>query len=158
MEGTLYLVPVGRVEDAIVNHLCRGLEAAFGTPSVVAPALPQPSYAYSLKRDQYLATSILEQLTHVDLQNAFRILGVVDSDLYVPQLNFVFGQARLGGRAALYRPATPATGVLRTAAGRGPVPGACYQGSDPRVGPYTGPGSLFSLGARHVLHQFVVGC
>jgi archaemetzincin len=101
MEGTLYLVPVGRVEDAILNPLARGVEGAFGTLSEVAPNLPHPSYAYSLKRDQYLAPSILEQLTQVDLQNAFRILGVVDLDLYVQQLNFVFGQASLGGLAAL---------------------------------------------------------
>jgi archaemetzincin len=101
MEGTLYLVPVGRVEDAILNPVSCGVEEAFGTPAEVAPALPHPSYAYDLERDQYLADCILKQLTQVDLQNAFRILGVVDLDLYVPQLNFVFGQASLGRRAAL---------------------------------------------------------
>lgn len=101
MEGTLYLVPVGRVEGAIVNHLCRGDGEAFGTPSQATPALPHPSHAYSLERDQYLATSILEQLTQVDPQNAFRILGVVDLDLHAPQLNFVIGKTAIGGREAL---------------------------------------------------------
>ena len=28
-------------------------------------------------------------------------VGIVDLDLYAPQLNFVFGQAAIGGRAAL---------------------------------------------------------
>ena len=32
---------------------------------------------------------------------AKRWLGVVDLDLYTPGLNFVFGQARMGGLAAL---------------------------------------------------------
>jgi len=101
MEDMLYLVPVGDVEGAILDPLCRGLEGAFDTPSEVAPALPRPPHAYSLERDQYLSTSILEQLKEVDLPRALRLLGVVDLDLYAPQLNFVFGQAAIGGRAAL---------------------------------------------------------
>jgi len=91
----------GKVEDAIAGTLCRGLEEAFGTSSEVMPALPDPSYAYSPKRDQYLAASILELLTQVDLPRALRLLGVVDLDLYAPQLNFVFGQAAIGEREAL---------------------------------------------------------
>ena len=101
VEDTLYLVPVGDVQGAILHPLCAGVEEVLGIPTQVAPALPHPSYAYSMERDQYLSTSILEQLAQVDQPNTFRVLGVVDLDLYVPQLNFVFGQAATGGREAL---------------------------------------------------------
>jgi archaemetzincin len=103
VEDTLYLVPVGDVQGAILHPLCAGVEEVLGIPSQVAPALPHPSYAYSMERDQYLSASILEQLAQADQQNTFRVLGVVDLDLYVPQLNFVFGQAATGGRKRWWR-------------------------------------------------------
>jgi archaemetzincin len=34
-------------------------------------------------------------------QDALRVLGITAVDLYVPQLNFVFGEARLGGPSAV---------------------------------------------------------
>lgn len=37
----------------------------------------------------------------LDLEEAEKVLGVVDRDLYTPGLSFVFGQASLGGKACL---------------------------------------------------------
>jgi len=64
----------------------------------VGDALPTPRYAFDPCRTQYSAEAIVEELHP---EKAERMLGVVDLDLYVPQLSFVFGLADLPGRRAV---------------------------------------------------------
>ncbi len=94
------LVPVGQVDEAILTAISQGLWEVFGRDCMIAAALPHPDYAHDPRRGQYLADDILAQLSRLDL-DAERWLGVADLDLYTPGLNFVFGQARMGGPAAL---------------------------------------------------------
>lgn len=94
------LVPIGQVEKPILTVIADGLGGVLGRASVIADPLPHPDYAYDHKRGQYLADAILAQLVRLSLL-AERWLGVVDLDLYTPGLNFVFGQARMGGPAAV---------------------------------------------------------
>jgi archaemetzincin len=51
---------------------------------------------------QYHATSILADLEkHAKDHQDDRLLGITDLDLYVPSMNYVFGEARLPGRVAV---------------------------------------------------------
>jgi archaemetzincin len=62
--------------------------------------MPHPDYAYNKKRNQYLSTALLKTLMEQKEYMAYgKVLGVVDQDLYVPELNFVFGEA--GQKAAV---------------------------------------------------------
>jgi archaemetzincin len=97
---TYALVPIGRVEEAILTVIGKGLQEAFGRPCVLAAPLPHPDYAYDRRRGQYLADAIMARLRTLDLP-AERWLGIVDMDLYTPGLNFVFGQAAMGGPATV---------------------------------------------------------
>jgi archaemetzincin len=101
MEDTLYLVPVGEVPGDVLTAIRPKLEGALGIVCGIAPSLPHPFDAYNTSREQYLSADILAQLGQLDLPGAFRFLGVVNLDLYVPELNFIFGQATMGGREAL---------------------------------------------------------
>ncbi len=94
-------MPVGEVNEDILTFLCQALEREFAKPCEVAAAMPHPAYAYNERRQQYLASSILRRIGGLDLPNAYRLLGVVDLDLYVPELNFVFGQASMKGQEAV---------------------------------------------------------
>jgi archaemetzincin len=94
----IIVVPIGEVEAQALAHLCGAVTEAFGRPCRVGDALPAPQYAFNRHRAQYSAHAILDQL-HAG--EAERILGVVDLDLYVPELNFVFGLADPSGRRAL---------------------------------------------------------
>ncbi len=95
------LVPVGDVDGSLLSRLGEALSTEFAASFVVAEPLPNPAYAYNLRREQYLSTSILRRLGELDLPEADRVLGVVDLDLYVPDLNFVFGQASMHGKEAV---------------------------------------------------------
>lgn len=65
--------------------------------------MPLPEKAYSEKRGQYDSNFILSQIHfYAAMQSRFgRVLGVVDVDIFVSELNYVFGEAYTPGRAAL---------------------------------------------------------
>ena len=101
MHEILYLVPVGEVDDGTLTSLAEALDKVFGRPCKRVPALPHPSYAFDERRRQYLSSAILGQMARLDLPQAWRRLGVVDLDLCVPELNFVFGQASMKRKTAV---------------------------------------------------------
>jgi len=94
------LVPIGQVDEPILIVIGEGLREAFCRAYVIVASMPPPDYAYDGRRGQYQSDAILTRLRHLVLP-AERWLGVVDLDLYTPGLNFVFGQATMGGPAAL---------------------------------------------------------
>ena len=100
MSGKIYLVPIGAVDEEVLSVVGEGLAMALGREWEVADPLPHPAYAYHQRRQQYLSDAILNQLRQITLP-AERLLGLVDLDLYTSGLNFVFGQASMGGREAL---------------------------------------------------------
>ena len=98
MGGEIVVVAVGEVEASVVAHLCAALPETFRRPCRVGDAWPVPKHAFDPRRAQYSAEAIVQQLR---LGKAERVLGVVDLDLYVPELNFVFGLADPQGRHAV---------------------------------------------------------
>lgn len=84
------IVTIGDVEGKVLDYLCTALEGVFGEGCRIGPSLPVPKSAFNRKRAQYSAEAILGQ---IHAEEGERILGVVDLDLYVPSLNFVFGLA-----------------------------------------------------------------
>jgi archaemetzincin len=97
-EAKFLLIPVGEVEAEVLAHICLGLQDAYDHECILGSALPKPEDAFNSHRGQYSANEILQRLR---AGNAKRVLGVVDLDLYVPDLNFVFGLADPYGRRAV---------------------------------------------------------
>ncbi len=61
-----------------------------------------PLNAYSPARKQYHSTLILKEiLTQTQSLDTDKLLGITDVDLFVPQLNFVFGEAECPGKVAI---------------------------------------------------------
>jgi len=94
------LVPVGEVDDVILAVIGEGLREVLGCSVSVGAPVPHPRDAYDRRRRQYLSDVILSRLKGLDLP-ADRWLGVADLDMFTPGLNFVFGLASIGGKAAL---------------------------------------------------------
>ena len=97
---TIALVPIGQVDESILTIIGEAVGQTFGRAWVIADPLPHPGYAFDSRRRQYRSEIILGRLRRLSLP-AERWLGVVDLDLYTPGLNFVFGQANVGGPAAV---------------------------------------------------------
>lgn len=77
------------------------LVRGFRRDAVLYPLEIDLTAAYDGERDQYLSTHILRSLLELRPPGAHRIVGVVDVDLFVPILTYVFGEAQLGGMAAV---------------------------------------------------------
>ena len=89
---SLLIVPSGTIQKEVLVFLQNELIRIFGFDVRMAREEPIPQYAFDPKRRQYHSTKILEWLKNIPVMDT-RILGVVDLDLYVPELNFVFGEA-----------------------------------------------------------------
>ena len=97
----IFLVPVGRVDDALLDGLGRSLEEMMGKEVRSMQGFGEPEYAFDPQRLQYSSTLILRELVRAQSNGALRILGVTECDLFIPMLSFIYGQAQLGGKAAI---------------------------------------------------------
>jgi len=90
---SILIVPVGTIEREVLKAITEAL-AVFGKKVTVGHGLPEPDYAYDQKRQQFAAYPIIDQMQHHKEYHFHEsVLGVVDKDLFVPGLNFVFGLA-----------------------------------------------------------------
>ncbi|MFB0509380.1 MAG: archaemetzincin family Zn-dependent metalloprotease [bacterium] len=97
---TIFLKPLGKVSDTTVfNFLEAELNKIFKIPVQIDSPIPVNPSAYNEKRDQYYSPIILKQLSKKERHEI--ILGVVEVDLYVEGLNFIFGQADIRNRKAI---------------------------------------------------------
>ena len=95
------IVPVGKIDNKILSFLCPKLKEVYNMEVEIKEGLDLPNYAYNPERKQYLSTAILNKIKGTKLVQCEKILGIADVDLYVPSLNFVFGEADLSGKACV---------------------------------------------------------
>lgn len=90
----IVLVSVGEVDKEAFDGLKDDLGIIFNKKIFIGKIMPKPDEAFDKKRNQYLSTAILNTLIKQKEYNAYeKVLGVIGHDLYVPPLNFVFGEA-----------------------------------------------------------------
>ncbi len=90
----IVLVAVGEIDSRVMDWLKDELANVFNKKVFIGKGMPEPDYAYHKKRNQYLSTSILNAIMEQKEYASYeKNLGMVDHDLFVPELNFVFGQA-----------------------------------------------------------------
>jgi archaemetzincin len=99
------ILPVGQTDTNVIIRIKKNLEKIFPdtTCVVIDEKLPLREKAFDKKRQQYRSHALLIELqAYADKNPAFNhVLGVVDADIFVPELNFVFGEAACPGKAAL---------------------------------------------------------
>jgi len=100
----LTVLRIGNVDTEAVQHVLHGLSQAF--PKVECTlsedVMPIPKETYNQARRQYHSTRILaKMIEYVEKLGFSNVLGVTAIDLYVPSLNFVFGEAQCPGKVAI---------------------------------------------------------
>ncbi|MCX8153771.1 MAG: archaemetzincin family Zn-dependent metalloprotease [Candidatus Bathyarchaeota archaeon] len=99
------ILPISYVDSAILMEISNGLQHAFpNTTCMILPEkLPLKTEYFDEKRQQYRSHALLSAIQKLAAKKhgLHRVLGVVDADLFVPDLNFVFGAALCPGKAAL---------------------------------------------------------
>jgi archaemetzincin len=87
------ILAINKVDPILLEKLKINLENTFGRKIKVSQISWDLEFAYDPERKQYYSSAILEKLRDAGSGTGERILGLVDVDLYVPDLNFVFGEA-----------------------------------------------------------------
>lgn len=89
----IYIESIGEVEKELLGFLSTKLEGIYGYPCRIAPPFKVPESSYNPQRGQYNAEVLVAEIAEKIPVDAKKFLGVVDADLFVPDLNFVFGLA-----------------------------------------------------------------
>jgi archaemetzincin len=88
------VLSIGSVDEEILEHICCFLQKAFPKTSslLLRQVMPLPDEAYNASREQYDSSVLLSKIMPFKF-GIDRLLGVTEADLYVPSMNFVFGEA-----------------------------------------------------------------
>ncbi len=97
MPETFYIQPFGKVEPIVINSIEDVLISTFLCDVKVLSPLDMPLHAFSARRNQYSAPTILRRICRLEIGERSKVLAVTNDDLYVRGRNFIFGQAQLNG-------------------------------------------------------------
>ncbi len=70
-------------------------------PVRISRNMAVPEGSYERNRNQYNSTRILREILREAPADAIKIVGIIDKDMCIPILTFVFGEAQLGGVASI---------------------------------------------------------
>lgn len=94
------LVPVGATDRHLLDAARRALTIELRAPCRDAVRTLDPQFAFHPERGQYHSTLLVERLSQLGSKDELTV-GVTPVDLFMPVLTFVFGEAQLGGSAAI---------------------------------------------------------
>jgi len=63
--------------------------------------LPDIDFAYDVDRNQYWSTRVLKELEKSVPDHCLKVVAITKKDLFIPILTHVYGEAQLGGKAAV---------------------------------------------------------
>jgi archaemetzincin len=95
------IAPLGVINETVLTHITSAVEEAFGIPVVRLPAQAEPVYAFDEDRGQYYARSILRVLSRNLPPDALKVLAVTEVDLFIQDMNYVFGEAVVNGHVGV---------------------------------------------------------
>lgn len=107
--------PFDQVTGISLERLATEIARTFGLELSIGAALPVPGQALDRRRRQFRSSAFLEELTRLKQESggapapaagpAFAptlyLLGITAEDMFVPALNFVFGEADAGRGVAV---------------------------------------------------------
>ncbi|MEJ2642284.1 MAG: zinc metallopeptidase [Desulfosarcinaceae bacterium] len=94
------VVPLGPLDHRLLQVVAANVFALYDLPARVARGSPIPPSAYDGRRQQYDAAALLKHLDAPQTAGQ-KTIAVTAVDIFVPIFSHVFGEARLGGAAAL---------------------------------------------------------
>jgi archaemetzincin len=90
---------LGNIADEITEKLKGSVGVIFHCPVEIEVNFSDLAQAYDPERKQYFSSKLLASLGKPKGEE--RIVGIADVDLYVPRLNFVFGEADIVSGTAI---------------------------------------------------------
>jgi len=98
---TIHIVNASFLDAGAMNHLGHVVEQRFNRPVELRNGSLDIAAALDQSRRQYSSTILLAKMLTHGIEESAKCIAVVDVDLYVPVLTFVFGEAQFNGSAAV---------------------------------------------------------
>jgi archaemetzincin len=101
VEVFLWWIGSAAADHELHGSLRRRTHDVFNVEARAWLAHDRPSDSFDPRRQQHSSTKILKWLLERRPHQAQKVLGITDVDLFIPILTFVYGEAQLGGTAAV---------------------------------------------------------
>jgi len=99
--SSIHIINSLTLDSAKLGDLASKVERVFHVPTEVVRSTVDVSRAFDQSRKQYNSTALLALLFNQHPSSDIKYMLIVDVDLYIPVLTFVFGEAQLNGVAAV---------------------------------------------------------
>ncbi|MBU0734040.1 MAG: archaemetzincin family Zn-dependent metalloprotease [Proteobacteria bacterium] len=99
------------LESEILARLSLEIDRIFDCRTEIIPLPDDLTYALDPVRNQYHSTTILDRLTRLTPRHAVKALAIVEVDLFIPILTYVYGEAQVGGKTCIVSTYRLAEGV-----------------------------------------------
>jgi len=99
--GLIAVVPLGKVEEDVLRVVADSLQGILRLPVDVRGMMPIPQDAFISARNQYNAMAIIRYLAENHSERSLKVIGIMTKDICNPIITYVFGEAYMGGRAAV---------------------------------------------------------
>jgi archaemetzincin len=103
---SIVMVSLGYFENGFLENVTVDVEREFSLPVHVKEGHFDLSDYYDLSRSQYNGNRLLHEVDERFSSNWTKTLGILNVDLFIPILTYIFGQAFLNGKsgiASIYR-------------------------------------------------------
>ena len=95
------IIPINEVDRKTTEAIAEVVRVIFACEIEIGRSIAVPVRTYNPVRKQFSSIRILKALELKTQDRGESLLGIIDLDLYVPELNFVFGQADVLSHAAV---------------------------------------------------------
>ncbi len=96
------LMEIGKIEENIIQHISKEIENVMNFPvKQIKMGVEMVKNAFSIERNQFLASKILRTMFHYTPTDCLKTLGIIDVDIYTPIFTFIFGQSQFEGKVSL---------------------------------------------------------
>ncbi len=100
-DHTIIISPVGAFAPELMGAIGPAIHRTYRINTRVIRLLEDIEFAFDPKRIQYGSTPVLKKLSAASPPWALKVLALVREDLFIPILTHVFGEAQIGGNAAI---------------------------------------------------------
>jgi archaemetzincin len=100
-KATVQIAPIGAFDADILSAVEKMVAQVFGLPCRIEPVIDDIGFAWNEARGQFHSTAILGELSQKAPDDVYKIIALTHSDLFIPILTHVYGEAQLAGRSAI---------------------------------------------------------
>lgn len=101
VRGCILVAPIDEQDEEAQVEIAREIERVYAIPCKTASLIQDISFAFDPHRNQFNSTLILKELEAHAPDNVLKVMALTSSDLFIPILTYVYGEAQLGGRCAI---------------------------------------------------------